>query len=463
MKDFTQGNEGRLIFFFTLPMLFGNVFQQLYNTVDSIVVGRALGEGSLAAVGSSFPIIFLMISLIMGVTMGSTIIISQSFGAKNMENVKKAMDTAYVFLMAASVFVTVSGLLLSGPILKLLNVPDEIFADAKTYLNIIFAGTVGAFGFNSISAILRGLGDSKTPIYFLISATIANIILDLAFVLVFHWGVAGVAWATIIAQAASFIGLYIYLSKTNPLFKLDIRNIRFDWDIFVSSLKIGLPTGIQQVMVSLGMMSIQSLVNGFGTVTMAAYTAAGRLDSFAMMPAMNFSQAITAFTGQNIGARKPERVRKGFRMTVLMAGSVSVAITLVMFIWGRQMMQLFNTNQEVVEMGRRYLMIVSAAYIIFSTMFVSNGLIRGTGHTMFTMLTTLGALWVVRAPAAVILSGKMGPDGIWWSIPLGWAAGMTISLAYYFSGKWTIPAGFKASVPEAENNESGQGCPEESI
>lgn len=463
MKDFTQGNEGRLILFFALPMLLGNVFQQLYNTVDSIVVGRALGEKSLAAVGSSFSIIFLMTALIMGITMGSTIIISQSFGAKNMENVKKAMDTAYVFLIVASVFVTILGLLLSGSILKLLNVPDEIFTDAKTYLNIIFIGMLGTFGFNSISAIVRGLGDSKTPLYFLILATIANIILDLVFVLVFHWGVAGVAWATIIAQAASFIGLYIYLSKINPMFRLDIRNIRFDRDIFLSGLKIGLPTGIQQVMVSVGMMSIQSLVNGFGTITIAAYTAAGRLDSFAMMPAMNFSQAITAFTGQNIGARKPERVRRGFWMTVLMAGSVSVVITLVMFIWGRQLMQLFNTNQEVVDVGRRYLMIVSAAYILFSTMFVASGLIRGTGHTVFTMFTTLGSLWIVRVPAAVILSRKIGSDGIWWSIPLGWAMGMTISLAYYFSGRWTTPVGFKASPPDAENNKPEQCYPEGNV
>lgn len=443
MKDFTKGNEAKLIFYFALPMLLGNVFQQMYNTVDSIIVGRALGDGSLAAVGTSFSITFLLISLVMGITMGSTILISQYFGAKNMENVRKAMDTAYVFLFFASIGITIIGLIISGPVLKLMNVPQEIFAEAKTYLDITFIGMISMFGYNSISAILRGLGDSKTPLYFLIVSTIVNIVLDLIFVMVFKWGVAGAAWATVIAQTVSFLGGFAYLVKTHPLFKFDFRNMQFDKNIFSASIRIGFPSGVQQMLVSIGMMSIQSLVNGFGTAAMAAFTAAGRLDSFAAMPAMNFSQAMTSFTGQNVGAGKPERAKKGLMATIAMSAAISVVITVVMFIWGKELMMLFNTNPEVINIGASYLVIVSSFYIVFSTMFVTNGLIRGTGHTVFTMFVTIGSLWLVRVPLATVLSRTMGIDGIWWSIPIGWAVGCIIALGYYFSGKWMVPVTLK--------------------
>lgn len=443
MKDFTQGHEAKLIFFFSLPMLLGNVFQQMYNTVDSIIVGRVLGEDKLAAVGASFPIIFLLISLIMGITMGSTILISQFYGARDMERVKRAVDTAYVFLLIASIVLTIVGLVISEPILRLIHVPEEILPDAKTFLDIMFIGMIGMFGYNSISSILRGLGDSKTPLYFLIVSTLLNIILVLVFVLVFGWGVAGSAWATVIAQGVSFVGGLAYLIKTHPLFKFDLKNIQFDKDIFIASVKIGLPSGVQQMLVSIGMMSIQSLVNGFGTNTIAAYTAAGRLDTFAMMPAMNFSQAITSFVGQNIGAGKTERAKRGFYATVIMSGVISILISLLMIVAGREMMMLFNANPDVVDIGRRYLVIVSAFYVVFSTMFVINGLIRGTGHTIFTMLVTIGSLWLVRVPASTILARNMGPDGIWWGVVIGWIVGCAIAGGYYLSGKWKVPVTFK--------------------
>lgn len=453
MKDFTNGNEAKLIFPFTLPMLFGNVFQQLYNTVDSVIVGRALGEEKLASVGASFPIIFLMISLIMGITIGSTILISQYFGAKDMENVKKAMDTTYVFLLISSLAITALGLLFSGAILRLVNVPEEIFRDAKSYLDIIFIGMTTTFGYNTISAMLRGLGDSKTPLFFLIASTIMNIILDLLFVLGFKWGIQGAAWATVFSQAASFVGGFIYLSKTHPLFKFNIKDLKFDRDMLLASIKIGLPSSIQQMLVSIGMISIQKLVNGFGTYAMAAFTAAGRLDSFAVMPAMNFSQAITSFTGQNIGAGKPERVKKGFIATLIMSGAVSVFISIIMMMWGKWLIHMFNTNSQVVDIGSRYLLIVSAFYVLFSTMFVANGVIRGTGHTMFTMFVTLGSLWLVRVPISTILSRRMGTDGIWWGIPIGWAMGCIISVGYYMSGRWKVPVAFKHGAVQTKEEQ----------
>ena len=231
MKDLTKGSELKAIFFFSLPMLIGNVFQQLYNTVDSIIVGNFIGKEALAAVGASFPIIFLLVSLIMGITMGSNIVIAQFYGARDMEGVKKAINTTYVYSFWAGVGISIIGFIVSKPLLILLKTPAEILPQAVTYLHIIFAGLLLAFGYNVISAILRGLGDSKTPLYFLIIATLVNIVLDLVFVVVFNWGVAGAAWATIIAQGVSFIGGLIYLDRTHDLFRFRISEIRFDYEV----------------------------------------------------------------------------------------------------------------------------------------------------------------------------------------------------------------------------------------
>lgn len=445
MKDLTKGKEGKLIFYFALPMIIGNVFQQLYNTVDSIIVGRTLGKNSLAAVGASFPIMFLLIALIMGVTMGTTILIAQYYGAKDMENVKKAIDTAYIFLFFACIVITVIGLIFSGPMLRLLKVPDDVMSEAKTYLNIIFAGITATFGYNSISAILRGLGDSKTPLYFLIVATVMNIFLDLLFILAFGWGVAGAAWATVISQAFSFIVGFMYLNKTQELFKFKIKEMIFDKEIFNLSVKIGLPSGLQQMFVAAGMMALQSIVNSFGTDTMAAYTAAGKLDSFAAMPAMNFSAAISTFVGQNIGAGKPERVKKGYRVTLLMASIVSLSTTAIVLLFGKPLISIFSPDPNVIKIGTRYLAIVGIFYILFSTMFVTNGVIRGAGDTLIPMFTTLMSLWVIRVPVSKFLSDKIGSDGIWWGIPAGWAVGLTISYIYYLSGRWKRKAACKAA------------------
>ena len=264
MKDLTKGNEARNILFFALPMLIGNVFQQLYNTVDGIIVGQKLGTQAQAAVGASFPIIFLLVSLLIGVTMGSTILIAQYFGAKDMEKVKITIDTAYIFLFIASTCITIFGIVFSEKLLTMLKVPSDVMPDAKIYLNIMFGGIIAMFGYNSISAVLRGLGDSKTPMIFLIISTFINIGLDLLFILVFNWGIAGAAWATVIAQGVSFIiGIY-YLNRTHEVFKLNVLEMRFDKKIFALSLKIGLPTGVQQMLFSLGLMALQGIVNSFG-------------------------------------------------------------------------------------------------------------------------------------------------------------------------------------------------------
>jgi putative MATE family efflux protein len=440
MRDLTQGNEAKLLFKFTLPMLIGNVFQQLYSTVDSIIVGRALGKDALAAVGTSFPVIFLLISLIMGITMGTNILIAQYYGAREIEKVKKTIDTAYVFLFFASLAITALGLIISKPILILLKTPPEVLPLAKQYMDITFIGIITVFGYNSINSILRGLGDSKTPLFFLIIATVINIVLDLIFILVFNWGVAGAAWATVIAQGFSFVfGLY-YLNRFHDIFNFNLRDLHFSPEIFRLSLKIGLPTGVQQMLVGSGIMVLFRIVNGFGSAVVAAYTAATRIDSFASMPAMNFSQAISSFVGQNIGAGKPERVKKGYLAALGMSTLISVLITIVALVFSKELIAVFNSDPEVIVPGARYLVIVGLFYVVFSSMFITNGVMRGAGDTFIPMLITLLSLWLVRVPAAAFLSQKYGSDGIWWGIPLGWIIGAALSIGYYLTGRWKTKA-----------------------
>lgn len=436
MKDLTKGNEARQIFSFALPMLIGNVFQQLYNTVDSIIVGNALGAGALAAVGISGQAVFLLIALTMGIAMGPMILISQYYGAKDMDKVKRTIDTTFVMLFIISIILTIAGFAASGPILKLMNTPQEVFPLAKGYLNIIIAGLIAMFGYNSISAILRGLGDSKTPLYFLIIATVINTILDIVFVFYFHWGVEGAALATVIAQALSFIFGVIYLNKTHDVLKFNIKSIVFDKEIFKLSLKIGLPTAVQQMLVATGLMALSGIVNTFGTKTAAAYVAAGRLDTFASMPTMNISAALSTFVGQNMGANKPERVKHGFRAALIIASIISVSTTIIVIFFGPGLVSLFNPDSEVITIGSNYLTIVGSFYIVFSAMFITNGVLRGAGDTLIPMFVTILSLWVIRVPIAAFLSQSMGSTGIWWAIPIAWSAGAILSFSYYKSGRW---------------------------
>lgn len=436
MKDLTVGKESNVIFYFALPMLLGNVFQQLYNIVDSVIVGNYIGKEALAAVGASFPVIFVLISLVIGVSIGSTIIISQFFGAKDFVNVKKTIDSLLIFLFFASIIITIIGLVFSENIFRAMDLPESIIPDAVAYFNIILYGLILMFGFNAISSILRGLGDSKTPLYFLIISTVLNIILVVLFVRVFGWGIKGSAIATVIAQGVAFILGVIYLNRFHDIIRFSFVDIKFHRDIFIKSLKIGIPSGLQQTFVALGMMALLRFVNGFGTNTIAAYTVAGRIDSFAMLPAMNFSMALSTFVGQNMGANKLERVKNGYKWTLLMTSVFSVITTIVAILFGSQIMSLFNQDPDVIRIGHSYLIIVCSFYIVFSTMFITQGVIRGAGDTLIPMFITLFSLWILRIPFAYILSRTMGTDGIWWSIPIAWTFGMVASGIYYYTGRW---------------------------
>ncbi|OQX75704.1 MAG: MATE family efflux transporter [Bacteroidetes bacterium 4484_249] len=436
MKDLTTGKESKLIWQFATPMLLGNVFQQMYNIVDSIIIGNFIGKQALAAVGASFPIIFALISLVIGFATGATIIIAQYFGAKQIEKVKRTIDTLYIFLFFASIVLSVLGILFSEPIFKLIQLPEDIMPYATKYLNIYLSGLIFFFGFNGTAAILRGLGDSKTPLYFLILSTITNIVFDLLFVLVFKWGIAGVAVATVISQGGAFFTAIIYLNKTHKVVRLSIFNLVFDREIFRQSIKIGLPSGLQQTFVSLGLLALTWIVNLFGTNVIAAYSIAMRIDSLAAMPAMNFSAALSTFVGQNLGANKPERVRSGLIATFKMTTVISVTITLIAIFFARSLMGVFTNDKDVIEIGAHYLFIVSSFYIMFSTLFVVSGVMRGAGDTLIPMFITLFALWFVRIPLSYYLSQHIGETGIWWSIPIGWFLGMSLTYFYYLTGRW---------------------------
>lgn len=314
--------------------------------------------------------------------------------------------------------------------------PEEVVPMATTFMNTYLLGLVFFFGYNGTSAALRGIGDSKTPLYFLIYATLMNLGLVFLFVAVFHWGIAGAAWATILSQSSAFFIAIWYLNNKECLLHFSLKNMRFDRDIFLKSLRVGLPSGIQQTFVSMGMLFLYGIVNSYGTDVSAAYSVAGRIDSFALLPAMNFSMALSTFTGQNLGANQPERVVRGLRKTIVIAGIIALMVTLLVIFTGHYMMGWFTKDPEVIRIGWEYLVIVSSFYLVFTLMFLYTGVMRGAGDTLVPMFISIFSLWIIRIPMAYLLSGWMGEKGIWWSIPAGWIVGTLVAFWYYRTGKW---------------------------
>ena len=436
MKDLTSGREGKLILFFALPMLLGSIFQQMYNIVDSIIVGRVLGKEALASVGNAFPVFFALISLIIGLSFGGTIVISQYFGAKDYKRVRRAIGTLYLFMFITAGIITAFGLIFTDDILRLIKIPDELYSNARIYIKLFIGGIIAFFGYNGTAAILRGLGDSRTPMIFMIISTLVNIGLDLLFILVFRWGIAGAAIATIVSQGGAFITAVWYLNKYHKLINITLKDLVFDADIFKKTVRIGLPTGLQQTFVALGMVAIQRIVNDFGTDVIAGYSVAGRIDSLAMTPAMIFAQALAAFVGQNMGAGKNQRVINGLKATIIMSSAIAATTTIIVVLFKESLIGLFNQDPEVIRIGSNYLVIVGGCYLLFSAMFSINGVMRGAGDTLIPMFITLLALWLIRIPSAYFLSGIIGETGIWWAVPIGWTTGLIMSFIYYRTGKW---------------------------
>ena len=421
-------------------MVLGNLFQQMYNIADTIIVGNYVGKDALAAVGASSSIMFLFIAIATGAGIGSSVVISQFFGAKKYGQMKTTICTVLLTMLALGALVTVLGTGLNRSILRLMNTPEEIFEEASVYLRIYFMGSIFLFLFNTFNSIFNAIGRSKIPLVFLIFASFVNIGLDLLLVIHFKMGVAGVAIATLISQ-----GLSAILSFFALLFELRRMKITEDFSFFKFNIlgnvsKVAVPSIVQQSIVSIGIVLVQALVNNYGPVVMAGYTAASKIDSIAIMPMVNIGSAMSTFTAQNIGANKTERIGKGLKGALSMVWIFGVFIAVMLFFFGEQFIGLFvdtKTDSDVIAVGVEYLRVVSVFYVIMGTYNNYSGILRGAKDMRVFLIATLFNLFT-RVGLAYLLAylSPMGHRSIWWSIPIGWAVGMIISIYRYRSGKW---------------------------
>ena len=443
VKNLTEGKPLKLLFFFAMPMVLGNLFQQLYNMVDSMVVGKFVGEDALAAVGSSFPVVFLAVAIASGLSMGCTVVISQLFGAGQIIEMKTTIYTALITLTVVGLAIMAVGEVTASPLLNLLGTDPDIMADSLTYLRIYFGGAIFLFLYNSLNGIYNALGDSNTPLKFLAMAAIINIALDLLFVIVFNMGVAGVAWATLVAQGfCAIISFYVLMKRlkymdNEPEFA-SVKPDLFRKSAVSKIAKVGIPSVIQQSIVSVSLMAMQGLVNSYGKVFVAGYTASTKIDTLSMMPNINFSNAMSSYTAQNIGAEKYDRVTKGYRANILMVFIFSLSITGIIFLFGPQIMGLFldaGAAGSAMGYGLKYIKTVSIFYPVMGIMFVSNGLLRGAGDMNSFLLSSMVNLFS-RVIIAYTMSHFIGEAAIWWSIPIGWCIGAVISGIRVKQGKW---------------------------
>lgn len=452
MKDLTRGPVAGHLWSLTAPLLLGNVFQQFYNMADAFVVGRFVGPEALAAVATSFPVVFLLAALLIGTAMGFSVLAGQFFGAKDLERLARTVDTGYGFGGLFALVVTFAGVWWTPDLVRLLRTPAEVVPSAVSYLRITFAGSLFFFGSNSLSAVLRGLGDARTPLALLVGSNLLNIGLDLLFVPLLGWGVAGAAWATVLSQAVSVAAGLAWCRRTGSPARLRLAAFRWDGLILRKALAIGAPTGVQQLLVAGGMMAIVSLVNGFGAAVAAGYAVASRLDAFAMLPAFSVSMALTAFTGQNIGAGRDDRVGAGLRTALVIIAVLSLPVSAFLLWRGRPMLGWFSSEPNVVEAGMGYFRVVAWFYAVFGAMFAFGGVLRGAGDVTVPMLLSVLSLWVVRVPLAVILARRIGAEGIWWSLPAAWVVGTLCLGGYYLTGRWRRVAAirtFRAPQPMA--------------
>ena len=435
--DMTSGNPYRLIVLFSIPLLIGNIFQQLYNMVDSIVVGNVIGETALAAVGTGFPIIFMLSSLFMGIGSGATIMIAQFYGAQDTQRIRNTVGTIYTAMIVGIVPLSILGIVTARPLLTLIQVPDDGTLDmAVLYMIVIYIGMIGTMGFNVNAGILQGLGDSRSSLIFLLIATVVNIVLDLFFTLTFHWGVFGVALATIIAQLCSWLFGIRFINKHYDCVHISLRRFQFDKGLFWEAMRLGIPAGLQQALFSIGMMLMQALVNSYGSAFIAGFNGANKLDSFAFMPIQSFTTAMTTYTGQNIGAGDLKRVKAGTRAGLVVCVGFSVVISALLFPFSGAMMRLFSSSKDVIDAGVAYLHTVLPFYFLLAIVFMYNSILRGTGEMVVPMISSFLALWLARLPSAYLLAHFFGKETIFYSYGIGWFIGGVISAVYYYSGRW---------------------------
>lgn len=438
--DFTVGSIPKHLLNFAIPLFIGNILQAFYNTVDSIWVGKYLGPEALAAVSVCSPVVFVMIAMVTGLTMATTVMIAQYKGAKNSAMVKKTVGNTMFLLTIAAVIMTIIGICFRKTILTLIGTPVESMDMASGYLLITSAGIAFVFGYNAVSGILRGFGDSKTPLLFLFYSTVINIVLDPVFIFglgpIPKMGVNGAALATILAQGAAFLLAVRYLNKTNELLSIKINEIKCDPQVTKMLLKIGVPAGLQQTVVAMGHTVIMSVITSFGTSVVAAYGAANKIDSFFFLPSMSIGLATSSLAGQNLGARKYDRVYETMKWGSVLSISISAAMILLIYTVPEYLLLLFTDKTEVLEEGVIILKTLAMAYIPFGIMWVANGIIRGAGDTVVAMILSIVSLWVLRIPLAVIFSKYMGSRGIWTGIAISMAISGAISYCYYRTGLW---------------------------
>ncbi len=435
--DFINGSILKSIFLFSVPLLIGNLFQQLYNTVDSYVVGNYVGTQALAAVGASSPIINMLIGFFMGLATGAGVIIAQFYGAGDHERLKKSIHSSAALTLVMAIIFTVVGLIATKPLLIMIAVPEDVLAESITYLSIYFIGIIFVFIYNIGTGILRALGDSKRPLYFLILGCVINIILDFLFVKYFKMGVAGAGWATLIAQGVSAILVVYILMKEKGPKQLILKEIKFDMPILKKIIMLGLPTGIQQSIVSLSNVVVQSYINSFGSSVMAGYSASIRIDGFINLPLQSFSMAVTTFVGQNIGARKPERVKKGANVTLLMGVSVVAAMSVILYFFGESFIAFFNNEAEVVKAGRMMQLVFLPGYVIIAISQILSGVVRGAGKSTAPMLfSVLNYVFLRQVYLFIVTKMTSSVVYVFMGWPLTWVTCTVMFLIYYFKVDW---------------------------
>lgn len=438
VQDMTKGNPLKLILSFSVPMLIGNIFQQVYNFVDAAVVGKFVGAQALAAVGATGTIFGVMICLMMGLTSGAGIIISQCFGSRNFTELRRTVTGLIYIVTILAAVTTVAGITFSRPILNLLQTPTSVIDDAVRYVNVIFAFTIGTAMYNASGAILRSLGDSRTPLYALILSSVLNVALDLLFVVVFKMGVVGAAVATAIAQIISAVYCIIHIMRNKKQLNLEGITFRTTKRAIKRIFSAGVPAALESCLISLGTMSVQRLVNSFGAMTMAGYTAAVKIDSIAIAPIISVGTSLSVFAGQNMGAGNIERIKKGLYQTLGALISICVVIAVGIVLFRKPLLGIFLDKVEAAEaiaIGSRYLTIVCVAYIVAAVMRTYLNVLRGAGDVNTSAVSGMLEL-AGRIMFAYILVKPFGATGIWIATPIAWAMGATVPVVRYYSGKW---------------------------
>ncbi|MCD7874559.1 MAG: MATE family efflux transporter, partial [Acidaminococcaceae bacterium] len=432
VRNMTEGDPLKLILPFMVPLLIGNVFQQLYNIADIIIVGRTIGVNALAAVGAIAPLFMMLVVLTMGLLNGFTVVTGQRYGAGDLDGVRRSVamsTTLSLFFVLLLMLVATFAL---DPALAAMNVPEELFADAKSYVLIISHGIIAMMGYNLLAGILRSLGDSKTPLYFLIIATILNIFLALLFIIQFGWGVPGSAVALVIAQGFSALLCIVYIAKRFPLLRLRKQDWRLDWDFAWEHLRMGLPMAVQFSVSGLGMIFIQAVCNKFGPTTIAAFTSAMRIEQLALQPMISFGLSMAVFSAQNFGAHRFDRIREGVKKCSLLALCFSLFAAIIMYFFGREMISIFisEVNEQVLAQAQQYLHLSVPFYFFLSQIFIYRNTVQGMGIAMIPMFGGIVEL-ILRTLVAVYLTEYFGYSGICYASPIAWLGSSLLMFASY--------------------------------